>query len=334
MDKVSELYLRTGRHNFQLFVFMYAINYVYMRTRLDSRRLRYFAHVVECGSFVRAASALNVTQPALSTAVKKLEDELGVALLDRSVSPIAPTLFGEAVYRSAKSLDLEAERLHRELRDCADLNNGSVAVVVSATFPSHLIVEAYNIIRETYPGFRLSVEVSGYSFALESMLRGDCDFIFSQLPSSRTDLRVLHREMLHDRFAVISSATHPLTLVDRPTFADLVRYPWIGGGPFEAFLPGWAQRFGDHGAKPPRPLINTLTIPLTEMALHSQSYLTMLPVKCIEHQLSTGSLVELPFPELHWDQAKGASWAANRSLAPSATLFLDTFDALLTMVQF
>lgn len=292
---------------------------------LDSRKLRYFAYVVENGSFARAAAALNVTQPALSTAIRKLEEELNLPLLDRTVKPIVPTVYGEAVYRSARSFASESVRLQRELHDVADLNTGSVSIVLSATFPYHYVLETHGRIRRQFPNFALAAEMSAYTFGLEAMLRGEYDLIFSQLPRNRTDLRVVHKETLHDRFEVICSRKHPLAALETPPFSNLVEYPWIGGGPFDAFLPGWSQRFLDRGLKPPRPLINTMTIAVTETALRDHNYLTMLPVKCVEQQLHNGTLVALPYPDLRWEQVKGVSWAANRPLAPSVKFFLEVF---------
>lgn len=296
---------------------------------IDSRKLRYFAAVVENGSFARAAAALHVTQPALSTAIKKLEEHFGLTLLDRDVKPIAPTIFGEAVYRSALSFASEGVRLQRELRDVADLNNGSVSVVLGATFPINYVLRTYETIRQTFPGFALSLTMGGYTSSLDPLLRGECDLIFSQLPNNRSDARVTHKEVLLDRFEVICSHAHPLSGRANLTLTDLIDYPWIGGGPFDAFLPGWTQRFQEHGLRAPKTAINTLTIPVTEMALRNHNYLAILPVKCVERELRSGELVALPVPQLRWPQVKGISWAAERSLPPSVRLFLKTFDKII-----
>ena len=298
-------------------------------TVMDARKLRYFAYLVDNGSFARAAAALHITQPALSIAIMKLEEEVGLPLIDRSVKPIAATVYGEAVYRATQSMASEWVRLQRELHDVADLNNGSVSILLSSTFPYHYVLETHARIRRRFPHFTMAAETRGYSFGLEAMLQGEYDLIFSQLPGSRADLRVMHKEMLYDRFEVICSPKHPLAVVGQPTMADLVEYPWVGGGPFEAFLPGWSQRFANHGLKPPRPLINTMTIAVTETALRDHNYLTMLPVRCIQEQLSAGTLAVLPMQELRWDQVKGVSWAANRSMPPSVRFFLETFDAVI-----
>ncbi|WP_321324396.1 LysR family transcriptional regulator [uncultured Parasphingorhabdus sp.] len=292
---------------------------------LDSRKLKYFATVVECGSFAKAAAALHITQPALSIAIKKLEEELKTPLLDRSIKPIGPTIFGEAVFRSATTIGIESARLHRELHDVADLNNGSVSIVIGATFPYQLVLETHRRIRETYPNFALVVEMGGYTVNLDAMLNGEHDLIFSQLPLNRSDLRVNHKEIMRDRFEVVCSSQHPLAKLKAPDVADLVKYPWVSGGPLDDFLPGWSALFQKHGLTAPRASVNTLTLAITHSLLQSHDCLTMLPVKSIQAEIDAGLLTSLDIPELHWDQIKGVSWAKNRSMPPSVDYFLRCF---------
>lgn len=293
---------------------------------IDFRKLRYFVAVIEHGSFSRAADALHVTQPALSTAVKKLEEHFDLPLLDREVKPFALTTYGETVYRSAKTLYAENKRLHRELRDVEDLNNGAVTIILGATFPINYVLDTYEEVRKSFPGFSLGVEIRGYTNSLEALLKRECDLIFSQLPANRADSRVLHREILRDHFRVICSSAHPLAAVPQPSLADLTKFSWIGGGPFDAFLSGWSRRFQTQGLKPPRASINTLTITITKMALQKNDYLAMLPMESVDTELRSGELVALAVPEFQWKQIKGVSWSAERSMPPSVEFFLKTFD--------
>src|SRR6266851_7710296 len=68
---------------------------------MDLRALRYFVHVAEVRSFSKAAVQLRVAQPALSRQVRKLEDELGVELLERTGHPIALTEAGTLLLQRA-----------------------------------------------------------------------------------------------------------------------------------------------------------------------------------------------------------------------------------------
>jgi DNA-binding transcriptional LysR family regulator len=78
-------------------------------------RLRKFAALVELGSFTKAAESLHVSQPALSTSIKKLERELKEQLLLRGTQPLALTPAGEHAYRAAKEIHVSTSNLTNKL---------------------------------------------------------------------------------------------------------------------------------------------------------------------------------------------------------------------------
>lgn len=75
-----------------------------MENRLDSRKLRYFVEATEQGSLNRAAANLCVSQPALSKAIRLLELDLGVSLLERTSEGVRATPYGRALYSYAKAV--------------------------------------------------------------------------------------------------------------------------------------------------------------------------------------------------------------------------------------
>ncbi|MGJ8563094.1 MAG: LysR family transcriptional regulator [Alphaproteobacteria bacterium] len=296
-----------------------------MRLDINSRRLRYFTSLIEHGSFAQAASALHISQPALSIAIKTLEKELNTELIDRSIKPICPTVYGEIVYRSAKTLNDEGERLHRELRDMANLNNGSISIVYGNTFPQQCILETHSEIRRTYPGFSLNIEMGSYTANVDELINGGIDLIFSQLPAKQSDTRVSHRPILTDRFEAVSAPNHPLVSIDKLSLADLTHYPWVSGGPLDSFLPGWSSIFKESRLSPPQAIVHTMTPSVTHALLNNRQYLAMLPVKSIESEIASGQLTVLKMPKLIWNQTQGVSTAQNRSKQPSVQYFLDRF---------
>src|SRR6201999_2096496 len=83
---------------------------------MQFRQLRYFVKVVEAGSFSRAAETVHVAQPALSQQVAQLEEELGLALLQRTARGVHPTAAGEVFYREASAILLQMEQLPNVIR--------------------------------------------------------------------------------------------------------------------------------------------------------------------------------------------------------------------------
>ena len=82
---------------------------------MEIRQFTYVSMVAECGSFTKAAATLFITQPALSNYINKLEEDLGVRLFDRSVTPVKLTYAGEQYLEYAKNGQILVERYRKQL---------------------------------------------------------------------------------------------------------------------------------------------------------------------------------------------------------------------------
>jgi LysR family nitrogen assimilation transcriptional regulator len=78
---------------------------------MQLRHLCYFVKIVDAGSISRAATTIHVAQPALSQQIAELEEQLGLALLQRSARGVRPTKAGEVLYREAVSILKQVEQL-------------------------------------------------------------------------------------------------------------------------------------------------------------------------------------------------------------------------------
>lgn len=95
---------------------------------MELRQIHYFVIVARQQSFSRAAEAVGVAQPALSQQMKRLEEELGVALLDRSSRPVRLTEAGVAFQARAERMLAEASLAKEEMRDFAGVGRGRLVV--------------------------------------------------------------------------------------------------------------------------------------------------------------------------------------------------------------
>src|SRR5271154_1522369 len=93
---------------------------------MEIRTLRAFVEVVRQGGFSQAAKVVFATQSTVSKAVKQLEDELGVSLLDRIGHRSTLTSAGDVVYRGALKLLAERDNLLAELDDLRGLKRGTL----------------------------------------------------------------------------------------------------------------------------------------------------------------------------------------------------------------
>jgi DNA-binding transcriptional LysR family regulator len=142
---------------------------------IDLRRLRFFVEVVRQGGFSQAAKVVFATQPTVSKAVKQLEDDLGMPLLDRVGHRSELTAAGEIVYRRAVSLLSEGEDLVAEIDELRGLKRGTLRLGFPRMGSSSLFAAMFASFRRRYPGVEVKLAVHD-GRRLEEILRaGELD---------------------------------------------------------------------------------------------------------------------------------------------------------------
>jgi len=165
---------------------------------MDLRQLRYFAQIVESGSFSKASRCLFIAQPALSQQLAKLEDEVGKPLLQRSAKGVTPTDNGLALYHHARFLLRQMDQALPIARQEAGEVRGMVSLGLPATTVVAIGLPLMRSIRDKYPGILLNV-VEGMSGHIAQMMRlGQLDLaiLFSNDVSSKLDAIPLLEEEL------------------------------------------------------------------------------------------------------------------------------------------
>ncbi|WP_017939668.1 hydrogen peroxide-inducible genes activator [Zestomonas thermotolerans] len=169
--------------------------------------LRYIVTLAQEQHFGRAAERCHVSQPTLSVGVKKLEDELGVLIFERSKSAVRLTPVGEAIIAQAQKVLEQAQGI-RELAQAgknqlaAPLKVGAIYTVGPYLFP-HLIPQLHKVA----PQMPLYIE-ENFTHVLRDKLRnGELDAIIIALPFQEAD--VLTMALYDEPFQVLLPAGHP-----------------------------------------------------------------------------------------------------------------------------
>lgn len=118
---------------------------------MDLRTLRYFIAVLEAGSLSRAAGSVYIAQPALSARIKRLEDELGAQLFDRSHTGVTPTPAGIQLYEDARRLLSDADGMRERIQRLPKGPEGSVTVALPFLLASLLSGPLLMRLRRTHP---------------------------------------------------------------------------------------------------------------------------------------------------------------------------------------
>lgn len=151
---------------------------------MELRTLRAFVEVVRRGGFSEAAKAVFTTQSAVSKAVRQLEDELGLTLLDRIGHRSTLTAAGEIVYRRALTVLSERDDLLAELEEFRGLKRGRLRLGLPPIGSDALFAPLFAIYRSRYPGIEIHLVEHG-SKRLEELVRdGEVDLGGALLPVS------------------------------------------------------------------------------------------------------------------------------------------------------
>ncbi len=174
---------------------------------MELRTLKAFVEVVRQGGFSQAAKVLYATQSTVSKAVKQLEDELGVRLLERTVRGSRPTEAGEIVYRRANSMMMEGDDLVSELDELRGLRKGSLRLGLPAIGSNALFAPLYAIYRKRYPGIEIQLVEYGSRRLEDMVLAGELDLGASLLPLRR---ELAWQRVRNEPIDVLIASSHPL----------------------------------------------------------------------------------------------------------------------------
>ncbi|HSE11201.1 MAG TPA: LysR substrate-binding domain-containing protein, partial [Rudaea sp.] len=159
---------------------------------MNLRDLRYLVALAEHRHFGRAAEASFVSQPTLSTQIKKLEDELGVALVERTPRKVLLTEVGREIAQRAREVLNEVDQIRAIARRTLDPESGTVRLGIFPTLGPYLLPHVVPRIRERFPRLELLLVEEKTEVALRQLREGRLDAAVLALP--------IHDDQLHAEF--------------------------------------------------------------------------------------------------------------------------------------
>lgn len=177
--------------------------------------LRYLVALSEAGHFRKAADACNVSQPTLSIAIKKLEDELGIALFERARHKVSPTPTGEQIVAQAKTVLQEASNLVSMAEQGKDPLGSVLSVGAIYTVGPYLFPRLVPGINQLAPEMPMYLEENYTADLRVKLSSGALDAIFVALPF--TEPEVVTRSLFDEPFVVMMPRDH--SMAKRSTIA-------------------------------------------------------------------------------------------------------------------
>jgi len=192
----------------------------FLNDRLDWNLLRTYLAIMQERSLSRAAARLYVTQPAVSQALKRLEDALGRKLIERRGAHFVPTQAGEEVYRIASDIYGTISQLETGLDERTADITGSIRLLTVSRIESRVYDEFLAEFHLAYPRIDLQIEVMRSSDIISSLLQKTAT---AGLSLCRTPVEKLEmRCFLRQRYAIFCGRHHRLFGLSQLTMADLL----------------------------------------------------------------------------------------------------------------
>lgn len=170
--------------------------------------LRYIVAVARERHFGRAAQSCFVSQPTLSVAIKKLEDELGVMLFERGPGEVSVTSVGHRVVEQAQRVLEEAAHLKELAKAGSDPLAGTLRLGAIYTIGPYLLPKLIPILRRTAPAMQLLIQENFTHRLAEMLKQGEVDVILVAQPFSEPG--VVTRAVYDEPFLVALPQGHPL----------------------------------------------------------------------------------------------------------------------------
>ena len=283
--------------------------------------------LAEHGNFHRAATTLQISQPALTKSIQTLETALGVKLFDRQQGGVVLTDFGKLVVEFTKEMVATEGELLRRIGLLAGLETGAVKVALG---PYPIVMSAYAATGKLiakYPKLNVSLQAMNWRDVCRLVTEKKVDLGVAELTdavldeSLQTDLVGRHQARFFCR------PGHPILGRSRVALADLLEFPWATTRMPRRLAAAFPRPIGsivdiDAFNGDFVPAIE-LDVPMHFARLTSGGNAIALGAfGMVESELQAGTLAVIPTPGLNIRASYGSIHLKNRALSPAASAFM------------
>ena len=288
--------------------------------QVQLRDLHILLTVAQCGSMVRAAHQLSMSQPAVSKAIGTLEYTLGVRLLDRTSQGVEPTRYGLALLRRGAAAFDELRQGVGEIEYLSEQGVGEVRIGYGEPLAITLVTAVVTALVSQHP--RLIFELrQANTIALDFRDLRDrkVDLMLGRVPVPFKEEDLNAETILWQYVVVVAGAQSPWIRRRKLKLADLVDEKWILLPPEMPESEWMASAFRLQGLTPPRARVTTLSLQMRAALLERGDFLSAFPPDLVSRY---PSIKALPIDLGLQPRPIGIVTLKNRTLSPAAELFI------------
>ena len=193
---------------------------------MDIRRIRYFLELCETMNFADAARKLSLSQPALTKAIHKLEEEVGGRLLDRDGKSVSLNEFGHVMCAAFKEVDAAAERAEIAAGQMLGGESADIRIAIMCTIGPNRISKFLANFERKHSSIQIVLQRAEREELAELLLSGnvDCAFVGSTLIDQH---RLKYISLYKENIVVAHPEEHRFSAMAEISFTDLCQEPYL-----------------------------------------------------------------------------------------------------------
>ena len=188
---------------------------------MNTRLLTYFVKLVETENFTRAAEQLHIAQPALSVAIKKLEQQLDLPLFHRNERKVTLTHEGEVLLEHARLILQQINDANIAMAELKGFEKGEVKLGVPSMLGSYFFPEILMAFKRKYPNLKLTIIEAGTQSIRQMLLDGELDL--GVIHNENVPERLETEHLVTSQMVAVVSEQHPLALQPSIKFEDFFK---------------------------------------------------------------------------------------------------------------
>ena len=291
--------------------------------RITLRELRLLLAVARSGSILKAANEIGITQPALSKCIAELEGTFGVRVFDRTNRGVTPTPHGEVLLRRATGVFEELRQAVDELGFITDGSRGELRIGGTPTICAGLLPRTISTVLNQHANFRFRVaELESGKLAGEVLARS-LDFGIGREHTAGDNDNLVFDQLFDDRLFIVAGAQHPLASRRSVTLEETANHEWILPATEGSMILQLRNEFRRQRLELPQSVVTTMSMLVRYELIATNCFLTVMYGSVLQFGNALRFLRVLPL-DVPAGIPIGIIRVKNRTLAPSAELFMET----------
>ena len=294
---------------------------------VDNRVAEYLIVIAEQGSLRAASGRLRVTQPTLTKAMRRLEDEVGAPLFHRTSRGVTLTVYGDAVLRHARAIRASVMEAQQEVAALKQGLGGRVRIGAGPSWQRSVLPDAVEAFRQDWPRVHLDI-TGGMDDHLKMRLRaGELDLVLAAMPGAApAEPDLTGHALIDDEYGVIARASHPLAQTSGPIpLSALVDQTWILPARSSMMVMRLTAIFHANGLPPPDAIVVTDISLLKTRLMLEADYLSFHALNQLRES-NAGPIVPLGVPDARWRRSAGIMMRRGIAPSPAASAMVSAIE--------